>query len=204
MDAGGNGTSHQVSSRGCGVRTRCLGGAVEHPTQLEAGGGRYEVVVRLPFGKDSCGAETFAGSGAMRHEEHVWSGNMMTVPQRREIMVCEKLAKVFLAGVRSNILGGHLQLPGALTLLQVCVCVCVRVKVTKTTRNSQIMKIMRFVKEVGRGMPRGEIDLAACTTWLLNEGAVAAKSFRQYLWAILHFCEGEKRSPLPPIPKKSA
>lgn len=47
------------------------------------------------------------------------------------------------------------------------------------------------------------IDLAANVSWMMHEGSVSARSFRQYLYAVRRFCEGEKMFPLPPTPSES-
>lgn len=74
---------------------------------------------------------------------------------------------------------------------------------TKSARDSQMRKYMRFARGEGRGCPPGDLDLVAYISWLLFEGSVSANSFRNYLSAIQLFCEGEKLLPLSPTPTKS-
>lgn len=38
---------------------------------------------------------------------------------------------------------------------------------------------------------------------MVHEGSVSARLFRQYLYALRRFCEGEKMMPLPPIQSES-
>lgn len=102
-------------------------------------------------------------------------------------------------GLTVQNMGGTPAAAWALNLLQKNVWV----ERTKFSKDTEMRKYRRFAREEVRGLPPGEIDLDVYVAWLLCEGLVSAKSFRNYLSATRRFCEGEKLLPLPPTPTES-